>query len=110
MKGPPPEFSPLKLSAKSLKVTRPTLFSQIATVEEFVQAAEMVFDTYKRGALKVRHLQRYRLSYADISLGHDPQGVRLFRGGCGAGSEGYHLEIDHWKVGHQDRVKRLGSI
>lgn len=51
--GPPPEFSPLKLSAKSLKVTRPTLHSQIATQEEFVDAAEKIFDAYQKGALKV---------------------------------------------------------
>jgi len=51
--GPPPEFSPLKLSAKSLKVTRPTLFSLIVTPEEFYDYAGKVFDAYKNGGLKV---------------------------------------------------------
>lgn len=51
--GAPPEFSPLKLSGKSLKVTRPSLFSLIATQEEFFEAAEKVFDAYKAGGLKV---------------------------------------------------------
>ena len=48
-----PEFAPLKLSAKSLKVTRPSLFSLLATQEETFEAAEKVFEAYKAGGLKV---------------------------------------------------------
>ncbi|KAK1924668.1 hypothetical protein DB88DRAFT_486367 [Papiliotrema laurentii] len=65
--GPPPEFSPLKLSAKSLKVTRPTLHSQIATQEEFVDAAEKIFDAYQKGALKITIHKVYGFSAEEVA-------------------------------------------
>lgn len=52
--GPVPAFSPLKLSPKCLKVTRPTLFPFIAKPEDFKRHAEEVSRLAKEGVLKFR--------------------------------------------------------
>lgn len=52
--GPVPPFSPLKLSPKCLKVTRPQLFPWIATPESFAHFAKLVDDLASDGAMKVR--------------------------------------------------------
>jgi len=51
--GPVPPFAPLKLGPKSLKVTRPRMDPFISTPEEFAYYANEIFDTYKKGGLKV---------------------------------------------------------
>lgn len=50
--GPVPPFSPLKLSPKCLKVTRPTLFPFIATPDDFASLAKEVVDAVEKGAIK----------------------------------------------------------
>lgn len=50
--GPVPAFSPLKLSPKCLKVTRPTLFPWISTPESFARFAKDVTDLTAQGVLK----------------------------------------------------------
>lgn len=52
--GPVPAFSPLKLSPKCLKVTRPTLFPFIARPEDFKRHAEEVSKLAKDGVLKFK--------------------------------------------------------
>jgi NADPH2:quinone reductase len=52
--GPVPAFSPLKLSPKCLKVTRPTLFPFISTPESFKRFADDVTALTEQGVLKVR--------------------------------------------------------
>lgn len=52
--GPVPAFSPLKLSPKCLKVTRPTLFPFIARPEDFKRHADEVSQLAKDGVLKFK--------------------------------------------------------
>lgn len=51
--GPVPPFSPLKLSPKCLKVTRPTLFPFIATPEDFASLAKDMTEIVEKGGIKV---------------------------------------------------------
>lgn len=50
--GPVPPFSPLKLSPKCLKVTRPTLFPFIATAEDFATLAKDMMEVVSAGGIK----------------------------------------------------------
>ncbi|BEI93233.1 uncharacterized protein CcaverHIS019_0508610 [Cutaneotrichosporon cavernicola] len=50
--GPVPPFSPLKLSPKCLKVTRPTLFPFIANPEDFATLAKDMTDIVAAGGIK----------------------------------------------------------
>jgi NADPH2:quinone reductase len=51
--GPVPAFEPLKLFAKALKVTRPTLGPFMVEPEDFARYATEIFDIVKKGGLKV---------------------------------------------------------
>ena len=63
--GPVEPISPLLLSQKgSLFLTRPTLFSYIATREELEQSASELFDVVRSGAVRVDIKQRYSLKDA----------------------------------------------
>ncbi len=60
--GPPPDVNPLELSRRgSLFLTRPTLFSYIGRREELDAAARELFAAVRKGVLRVRVGQRYRL-------------------------------------------------
>jgi len=60
--GPPPAVSPLELSKRgSLYLTRPTLFSYIATRQELEAAARELFSMVKRRKVRVRIGQTYPL-------------------------------------------------
>jgi NADPH2:quinone reductase len=60
--GPVEPFSPLLLSQKgSLFLTRPTLFSYIATREELETAASELFDVVANGKVRVEIKQRFPL-------------------------------------------------
>lgn len=52
--GPVPPFSPLRLSAKCLKVTRPTLFPFIARPDDFRRHADEVSRLAQQGVLKFK--------------------------------------------------------
>jgi hypothetical protein len=54
--GAPAEFSVLRLSPKSLKITRPTLGAFISTPEDFASYSKEVLDWIKDGHLKVSRL------------------------------------------------------
>lgn len=75
--GPVPPFSPLKLSPKCLKVTRPTLFPYIATPEDFATLAKEVTDVVAKGAVKVG--QRCDTTLTPVRRA---QGLPLHRGRC----------------------------
>jgi NADPH2:quinone reductase len=67
--GPVPPFAPGILSAKgSLYVTRPTLGTHNATRERAQAMADDLFDVVKRGIVKIRIDQRYRLE--DVAQAH----------------------------------------
>jgi len=67
--GPPPAFSPLELAKRgSLYLTRPTLFSYIATSAELAAAARELFAMVTKKKLRVRIGQRYAL--ADAAQAH----------------------------------------
>lgn len=60
--GPVPAFSPLKLSPKCLKVTRPTLFPFIARPEDFKRHADEVSRLAQQGVLKFKVHKVYPFS------------------------------------------------
>ena len=63
--GPPPALNPLELSRRgSLFLTRPTLFHYIAERQELDAAARELFAAVRKGVVRVRIGQRYRLSEA----------------------------------------------
>ena len=63
--GPVPPFAPTLLSQKgSLFVTRPTLFTYIATRPELEASAGALFDVVSSGAVKINVNQRYQLKDA----------------------------------------------
>ncbi|WP_127523690.1 quinone oxidoreductase [Mesorhizobium sp. Z1-4] len=63
--GPVPPFAPTLLSQKgSLYVTRPTLFTYIATRPELEASAGALFDVVAGGIVKINVNQRYRLQDA----------------------------------------------
>ncbi len=67
--GPPPDINPLVLSQKgSLFLTRPTLFSYVATVEQLDETAADLFDVIEKGAVKIAAPTRYAL--ADAAKAH----------------------------------------
>lgn len=67
--GPPPDINPLTLSQKgSLFLTRPTLFSYTATVEQLDETAAELFDVIEQGAVKIAPPTRYAL--ADAAQAH----------------------------------------
>jgi len=59
--GKVPPFEPLRLSARSLYITRPTLFAYIATREELEATAADLFAVVAGGAVKPVIGQRYQL-------------------------------------------------
>ena len=67
--GPPPDINPLTLSQKgSLFLTRPTLFSYTATVEQLDETAADLFGVIEQGAVRIAAPTRYRL--ADAAQAH----------------------------------------
>lgn len=67
--GPPPDINPLTLSQKgSLFLTRPTLFSYTATIEQLDETVADLFDVIERGAIKIAAPRRYPL--ADAAQAH----------------------------------------
>jgi NADPH2:quinone reductase len=52
-KGPPPAVSPLKLSPKALKLTRPQVGAIIHTEEELHYYFAEILEAVKAGALRV---------------------------------------------------------
>lgn len=67
--GPVPAISPLELSKRgSLFLTRPTLFSYIASKEELAAAARELFAVIKSKKVKIRIGQTYQL--ADAAQAH----------------------------------------
>ena len=63
--GPVPPFAPTLLSQRgSLYVTRPTLFTYIATRPELEASAGALFDVVAGGIVKINVNQRYRLQDA----------------------------------------------
>lgn len=67
--GPPPDINPLLLSQKgSLFLTRPTLFTYTATVEQLDETAADLFDVIAQGAVKIAPPARYAL--ADAAQAH----------------------------------------
>ncbi|WP_342116712.1 quinone oxidoreductase family protein [Pseudoduganella sp. OTU4001] len=67
--GPVDNFSLGELASRgSLYVTRPTLYSYIATRPELEACAQSLFDVVARGAVKVDINQRYNL--ADVGQAH----------------------------------------
>lgn len=67
--GPPPDINPLVLSQKgSLFLTRPTLFSYTASVEQLDETAADLFAVIEQGAVKIAPPKRYTL--ADAAQAH----------------------------------------
>lgn len=67
--GPPPDINPLLLSQKgSLFLTRPTMFSYTATVEQLDETSADLFDVIAKGAVKIAAPTRYAL--ADAAQAH----------------------------------------
>ena len=67
--GPPPDINPLLLSQRgSLFLTRPTMFSYTATVEQLDETAADLFDVIEKGAVKGAAPTRYAL--ADVAQAH----------------------------------------
>ncbi len=67
--GPPPDINPLLLSQKgSLFLTRPTMFSYTATVEQLDETSADLFDVIERGAVKIAPPAHYAL--ADAAQSH----------------------------------------
>ena len=67
--GPPPDINPLALSQRgSLFLTRPTMFSYTATVEQLDETAADLFDVIAKGAVKIATPTRYTL--ADVAQAH----------------------------------------
>ncbi len=63
--GPVPPIDVLRLSAKgSLYLTRPTVFSHLATRESAQEMADDLFEVVQSGAVKIRIDQRYALAEA----------------------------------------------
>lgn len=63
--GPVTSFAPIVLSQKgSLYLTRPTLFTYVATRDELVESAQALFDVVTSGAVKIEVNQTYPLAEA----------------------------------------------
>ncbi len=59
--GPVPPFAPVVLAAKSLYVTRATLFTHIATREGCQKMADELFEVVRSGKVKIHIEQRFPL-------------------------------------------------
>ena len=67
--GPPPDINPLALAQRgSLFLTRPTLFSYVATIEQLDETAADLFDVIEKGVVKIAAPTRYAL--ADAANAH----------------------------------------
>jgi NADPH2:quinone reductase len=67
--GPVPPFNLGVLAQKgSLYITRPTLFTYVASRADLVQSANALFDVVKSGVVKVEVKQHYKL--ADVAKAH----------------------------------------
>jgi len=66
--GPVPPFAIAKLSAKNVKLLRPTLFNYIHTREEFERYTTELFDFIVKNELKIRVHETYPL--AEIQRAH----------------------------------------
>ncbi|ODQ66137.1 NAD(P)-binding protein [Nadsonia fulvescens var. elongata DSM 6958] len=69
--GPVPPLNLLTLSAKNMKIARPTLFGYVATPDEFNKYTGELVDLITQGKLKVNISQTYPLKdykYATIAL------------------------------------------
>jgi NADPH2:quinone reductase len=67
--GPVPPIAPLELARRgSLFLTRPTLFSYIATRSQLLRAARETFDVIGRGAVRIEIGQTYALR--DVQQAH----------------------------------------
>lgn len=60
--GPVPPFSVSRLAPKSLKITRPTLFTHIADHAVCMEMAAMLFEKVQSGDVKIRIDQRFPLA------------------------------------------------
>ena len=77
--GPPPVFSPLELSKRgSLYLTRPTLFSYVATRAELAAAARELFAIVRARKVRVRIGQTYPL--VEVAQAHRDLEARLTTG------------------------------
>ncbi|WRT66914.1 uncharacterized protein IL334_003879 [Kwoniella shivajii] len=65
--GPPPAFSPLKLSAKALKVTRPTLHAVVKTQEEWDEYTSELIDISKKGNINYAVHKVYDFTAEDVA-------------------------------------------
>lgn len=79
--GPVAPFNLSVLSQKgSLYLTRPTLFTHIATREQLLSATNELFDMVLSGQLVVPQPRRYRLS--DVAQSHHDLAQRVTTGAC----------------------------
>lgn len=63
--GPPPDINPLALAQRgSLFLTRPTLFSYVAAVEQLDETAADLFDVIEKGVVRIAAPTRYALGDA----------------------------------------------
>ena len=76
--GPVPPFSLAALAPKSLKVTRPTLFTHIARHEDCQAMAKHLFDKVLSGAVKIRIDQRFPLD--EVRAAHEALEARKTTG------------------------------
>ena len=76
--GPVPAFTLAALAPKSLKVTRPTLFTHIARHEDCQAMAKHLFDKVLSGAVKIRIDQRFPLD--EVRAAHEALEARKTTG------------------------------
>ncbi|KAK9466546.1 hypothetical protein V1512DRAFT_263878 [Lipomyces arxii] len=60
--GAVPPFSLTRLSAKNIKITRPTLFQAIATPEDLTHYTEMLWNAIRDGGLNIKIFKVYPLA------------------------------------------------
>ncbi|WWC85262.1 uncharacterized protein L201_000124 [Kwoniella dendrophila CBS 6074] len=65
--GPVPEFSPLRLSAKALKVTRPTLFAIVKTQQEWDEYTSELVEITKKANIKYAVHKIYNFTAEDVA-------------------------------------------
>ena len=76
--GKPPAFDTNVLAKNSLYITRPTLFTHIATLERTQAMADDLFSVVASGAVKIRIDQRYPLS--EVAQAHRDLEARVTTG------------------------------
>ncbi|WVQ78264.1 hypothetical protein IAT38_000349 [Cryptococcus sp. DSM 104549] len=64
--GPVPAFTPLKLTPKALKVTRPSVFSIVQTPEEFKEYTDELAEIITKGNIKFAVHKVYELTQEDV--------------------------------------------